>query len=370
MEKIRGVNLGNWLVLEKWMDIRLFQDVDAEDEVWMARTMEPDAMARLLKKHRDSYVTEADFAEIKRHGANLVRLPVPYFVFGDRPPFIGCIEYVDRAMDWAEQHELPILLDLHTVPGSQNGYDNGGITGVCKWCKQPEEVQFALSVLERLAKRYGHRAGLWGIQIVNEPISWLVYATAPSTGKARDKNEARGSGYVPLRFLRPFYLEAYQRLRKNMAEDKMVVFHDGFRLNRWKKFFTENRLKNILLDTHIYIFALEIYVPIHQRWIYRLFVKWNERCIRRVSKYVPVVVGEWSNANHYAVKSANDPQEQQRRFREVADMQLKAWSASAGYIYWNYQLWRDREAPMDESWKEPWALNRCWKRGWMPYRLP
>lgn len=40
-------------------------------------------------------------------------------------------------MDWAEECGVQILIDLHTVPGSQNGYDNGGITGVCKWCKDP-----------------------------------------------------------------------------------------------------------------------------------------------------------------------------------------------------------------------------------------
>ncbi len=57
------------------------------------------------------------------------------------------------------------------MPGSQNGFDNGGISGVCKWSKKPESVEFTLSVLERLAKRYGKRSELWGIQILNEPIT-------------------------------------------------------------------------------------------------------------------------------------------------------------------------------------------------------
>lgn len=30
--KIRGVNLGNWLVLEKWMSQELFLGLEAEDE--------------------------------------------------------------------------------------------------------------------------------------------------------------------------------------------------------------------------------------------------------------------------------------------------------------------------------------------------
>ena len=133
MKKIHGTNMGNWLVLEKWMKPDLFESTKTEDETWLARKLPADEFAALIKKHRDSYVTEEDFRYIAEAGLNTVRLPVPYFTFGDRPPFVGCVEYIDKAFDWAEKYGLQILLDLHTVPYSQNGYDNGGITGVCKW---------------------------------------------------------------------------------------------------------------------------------------------------------------------------------------------------------------------------------------------
>ena len=161
MKKIKGVNLGNWLVLEKWMLPELFEGTGAEDEVWLNRKMNPAELKEKMKEHRDTFITEQDFAFIKEQGIWLLRIPVPYFIFGDRPPFNGCVEYLDKAFDWAEKYGLQILIDLHTVPGSQNGYDNGGLTGVCKWCKNPEEVEFALTVLELLAKRYGQRQGLY-----------------------------------------------------------------------------------------------------------------------------------------------------------------------------------------------------------------
>lgn len=112
-----------------------------------------------------------------------------------------------------EKNGLQMLIDLHTVPGSQNGYDNGGLTGVCKWHKNPQDVAYAISVLERLAERYKNRPGLYGIEVLNEPISFLVYITAPSTGRARDRQEAKGSSYVPMTFLKSFYKEVYRRLR-------------------------------------------------------------------------------------------------------------------------------------------------------------
>ena len=376
MEKIRGTNFGNWLVLEKWMQPQMFEGVDAEDEIWLNRLMDPEKLAERMKEHRDTYVTEDDFRIVAEHGINLIRIPVPYFIFGDRPPLIGCIEYLDKAFDWAEKYGLTILIDLHTVPGSQNGYDNGGLTGVCKWYKDKKEVRFALSVLERLAKRYKDRKGLYGIEVLNEPISFLVWVSSPSFRAAADKNEAKGSWFVPLPFLKAFYRAAYKRLRAILPEDKVIVFHDGFRLTKWNRYFDQEKMKNVMLDTHIYIFAMENFVPIRALWAYKIYVGFNRLKIRNVKKHIPVVVGEWCISNKYANNLSpeipKDPglaEKQRRRYRQVADLQLKAWDESAGHIYWNYQLWRDLTTPLDLFWKESWALNRCWDREWMPPRM-
>lgn len=384
MKKIKGVNLGNWLVLEKWMLPELFEGTGAEDEVWLNRKMNPAELKEKMKEHRDTFITEQDFAFIKEQGIWLLRIPVPYFIFGDRPPFNGCVEYLDKAFDWAEKYDLQILIDLHTVPGSQNGYDNGGLTGVCKWCKNPEEVEFALTVLERLAKRYGQREGLYGIEALNEPISFLVYATAPSTGKAVDKEEAKGSGYVPLPFLENFYRNAYRRLRKILPENKTIVFHDGFRLRHWGKFFRKEHMKNVVLDTHIYIFAMESFVPIHMPWVYQIYIKSQQRLIERIQRDVPVMVGEWCICNKYAEKAVSgksaeessdrsaqaDAQDELRkkRYLEIAAMQLQAWESGAGWIYWSYQFKPNRKEPLDEKWKESWDFSRCVENGWIEFK--
>ena len=384
MKKIKGVNLGNWLVLEKWMLPELFEGTGAEDEVWLNRKMNPEELKEKMKEHRDTFITEQDFAFIKEQGIWLLRIPVPYFIFGDRPPFNGCVEYLDKAFDWAEKYGLQILIDLHTVPGSQNGYDNGGLTGVCKWCKNPEEVEFALTVLERLAKRYGQRQGLYGIEVLNEPISFLVYATAPSTGKAVDKEEAKGSGYVPLPFLENFYRNAYRRLRKILPENKTIVFHDGFRLRHWGKFFHKEHMKNVVLDTHIYIFAMESFVPIHMPWVYQIYIKSQQRLIERIQRDVPVVVGEWCICNKYAEKAvsgksaekssdrsaqaAAQDELRKKRYLEIAAMQLQAWESGAGWIYWSYQFKPNRKEPLDEKWKESWDFSRCVENGWIEFK--
>ena len=90
--KVKGVNLGNWLVLEKWMNPALFAGTTAEDEYWLPRQLSKEAYTERIRIHRSEYITERDFVTIKSWGLDTVRIPVPYFIFGDREPFIGCIE--------------------------------------------------------------------------------------------------------------------------------------------------------------------------------------------------------------------------------------------------------------------------------------
>ena len=249
---IKGVNLGNWLVLEKWMSPALFEGTGAQDEYYLPRWLSREVYEARIRIHRSEYITERDFAAIRAMGMEAVRIPVPYFIFGDREPFIGCVEELDRAFCWAERYGLKILIDLHTAPEGQNGFDNGGICGVCRWSKNPAEVEFVLGVLERLAKRYGEREGLWGIEVLNEPVTERMWKLMDVPGRypPAEPSMAEGSGPVSMEFLRGFYLRAYDCLRRYMPEKKYVVIHDGFELKAWKDFMREDRYVNVVLDTH------------------------------------------------------------------------------------------------------------------------
>lgn len=56
-QKINGVNLGNWLVLEKWMKPDLFEAFEVDDEISLHRSLEQEQLESHLKAHRDSYIT-------------------------------------------------------------------------------------------------------------------------------------------------------------------------------------------------------------------------------------------------------------------------------------------------------------------------
>jgi len=100
---IKGVNLGNWLVLEKWMSPALFEGTGAQDEYYLPRWLSREVYEARIRIHRSEYITERDFAAIRAMGMEAVRIPVPYFIFGDREPFIGCVEELDRAFCWVRR---------------------------------------------------------------------------------------------------------------------------------------------------------------------------------------------------------------------------------------------------------------------------
>jgi glucan 1,3-beta-glucosidase len=69
-------------------------------------------------------------------GLNHVRIPIGFWAYdvsGGEPYIQGQAEYLDRAIGWARNHGLKVLIDVHGAPGSQNGYDNSGRRGDAQW---------------------------------------------------------------------------------------------------------------------------------------------------------------------------------------------------------------------------------------------
>ncbi len=382
---IKGVNLGNWLVLEKWMSPALFEGTTAEDEYYLPRQLDEKVYEARIKMHRAEYISERDFVTIKRMGMQVVRIPVPYFIFGDRKPFIGCTNEMDKAFAWAEKYGLQILIDLHTAPLGQNGFDNGGICGVCKWSQRDEEVEFVLSVLERLADRYGKRKAMWGIEVLNEPVTENAWKSFDVLNRypAVDKELAKGSAPNTIGFLKEFYKKAYDRIRKFLPEEKYVVIHDGFELLAWKDYMQEEKYKNVVLDTHQYLMMAEADGCEQTIDGYCRYIKENYiPKIKEMEKYFPVICGEWCLFNSLAcghdtkggqsvlngvdgaTEEKYDPGEKKKIYQALAQAQLEAWKSGSGYFYWSYKLLTD--TVNDQGWIgwDSWDLGRCVDFGW------
>ncbi|KAG9033592.1 hypothetical protein FS837_002421 [Tulasnella sp. UAMH 9824] len=141
-DPMRGVNLGGWLVPEPFIVPSLYEPYlnatpMAQDEWTLSLAMAADTAnggLNQLETHYDTFITEEDFAQIAGAGLNWIRLPIPFWMVAKLPeePYLERVswKYALKAFKWARKYGLRIQLDLHSVPGSQNGFDHSGKGGV------------------------------------------------------------------------------------------------------------------------------------------------------------------------------------------------------------------------------------------------
>ena len=355
---IHGVNLGNWLVLERWMEPKgepgPFKGTKADDEFGLRRDLEPDELATRLQEHRQSYVTEQTFAWLAEQGCNLVRLPVPYYVFGN-PTHESCIEYVDSAMSWAEACGIPVLIDLHTVPGGQNGFDNGGTSGLCTWHLESLQIRQTMAVLERLADRYATHPALFGIEAMNEPASPRIFKGSMARYGAAHPERVGRSAPIPHAVLAQFYRLVYERLRPILGPEVALVFHDQFQLNAWNSFMPANRYPNVWLDTHQYVGTLAASLKIKTLFGHVMAARAMGLRIAMAQRHHPVLVGEWSLGNNIEGLSNRTTEEQRKAYVAYARAQMGAFDLGMGSCFWSLRNGR----------RDRWSIEAAVEKGWI-----
>ncbi|KAL9123731.1 MAG: hypothetical protein Q9217_006868 [Psora testacea] len=234
--KVRGVNLGGWFVLEPWITPSIFSVGDnVVDEYTYTQALGKETASRNLQNHWDSWITQSDFNAIAAAGLNHVRIPIGYWAVApvDGDPYVqGQLPILDQAIGWARGAGLKVMLDLHGAPGSQNGYDNSGRLGPVNW-QQGDTVSQTLNAINGLAQRYkGDTDVVTAIELLNEPL-----------GRA-----------LNLDGVKSFYENGYDTVRQS-SNDVAVCIHDAFEDFRsyWNGFATPSTgQSNVILDTHQY----------------------------------------------------------------------------------------------------------------------
>lgn len=355
---VRGVNLGNWLVLEKWMGDSPLSAAQAEDDRAWVDELPLDERTKQLGAHWRSYVTRQTFSWLAHVGATMVRIPVPYHLFGS-PHHAACVRYLDNAFDWAEQYGLGILVDLHTVPYSQNGFDNGGYTALCEWARDQARIDKTVDLLEDVAIRYVGRPALWGIEPLNEPASKRVYFANRAKNRAYpDRMEA--SQPASHKTIERFYQQFYDRVRPIVGPDVKLVFHDRFSLRSWDRFDPGHGDPNVWLDTHQYAAFADGLLRRRNLNSYLALVDRMAVRVQKASKYHPVLVGEWSLANHARDLEGLSEAQTREWYRAFSDAQLEAWDrGGAGSCFWSLRVGAEG--------RENWCFTTCVQRGWISF---
>ncbi|KAF2471120.1 glycoside hydrolase [Lindgomyces ingoldianus] len=288
-EKLRGVNIGGWLVLEPWITPSVFESLgrsDVVDEYTLGQKLGHDAALAILRKHWDTWATWQDFNKIKQSGFNVVRIPIGYWAYDTfGAPYVqGAAAYIDAAIDWSRGLGLKIIIDLHGAPGSQNGYDNSGERLANPTWQSGDTVKQTLQVLKTISEKYAqtkYQDVVIGIQLLNEPLIVKL-------------NEAG---------VRQFYRDGFGQVRT--VSDTPVILHDGFKPpNTWNTFLTpsDNNAQNVAIDHHEYqVFSPEQVAM--QPWQHRQAVCNNAESYNGADKWT--FVGEWTGAMTDCAKYLN-----------------------------------------------------------------
>jgi glucan 1,3-beta-glucosidase len=324
MQKLRGVNLGGWLVLERWITPGLFEGLKSWDEFGFCEELQSDKLQK-IENHRKSFINAEDFKWIKENGLNAVRIPVGYWIFGGYEPFVGGIEYLDFAMQAAEQNKLGVIIDLHGAPGSQNGWKHSGVEGKVGWHKDTRNIELTLKTVKLIAQRYKDSKSLVGIELLNEP-----------------------RGEVPFSLLADYCRQGYHAVREYCNEDVVVIISDAFKPRQWQHYLLSPEFNNVWLDCHLY----QVFDPKdnkldlvgHANKIKNVWAP----MIEEAQQAHPVVIGEWSAAlGGRAVEGLNEEQKK-TAYQQYFKYQIATFSQAQGWIYWTYKTESD----------SPWCL-RC-----------
>lgn len=363
-EFLRGVNIGGWLVLEKWMNGDVFSGAGAgaADQWTFDSTY---GAAEALDRHWASWFTEADVQSLKSYGINAyvffsllillfnlqhwltlsrLRIPVGYWAFDNAgtPYLKGADAYLEKAIGWAKAAGIKVWVDLHGLPGSQNGWDHSGHGGEMAW-QQGDNLQHSTAVLVTVAKKYGameYAGTVVGLELVNEPQS------------------SNGNNFETTK---QWAKDTYKAVKAVAANPNlMIVMHDAFRgPNSWTDTATSLGPRGAFgIDTHIYqVFSDEEKTLDQPAHISRACGKSQD--LGSANAIAPTFVGEWSAATNicvnpdgsttagtscsvYGCQCQSDPIESwnERMVEQVGryvEAQLDTFEASSsGYFFWSW----------------------------------
>ncbi|KAI9226312.1 MAG: glycoside hydrolase superfamily [Piptocephalis tieghemiana] len=376
--KIYGVNLGGWLVLEPWIRPSLFsqwEEVPASEQVvdeWtFTERLGPREASKVLNRHWDEWVTEAEIEELAGYGINHVRIPLGYWALDIDPeePYVsGALSYLLRAVRWAGKYGIKVFVELHAAPGSQNGNDHSGRRGKINWVGNEDNVERTSRVVKQLAQVLsapGIVEHLAGVGLINEPVL---------------RNGTEVQDRVTLE---AYYEVTYERVRRHLPETPVVLDTAFQPLRSWETFMQEEEEEeegegegegkegnhSLFMDTHLYQVFDAASLDLDLNGHMKAACDWSPE-LKRTLDYKPAIVGEWSLAMTDCAQwlngfgrgsrwdgslegqaspthqggSCKDKREElvespqnREALRRFAQAQMTAYEAGAGWIFWNFK---------------------------------
>jgi len=376
--KVRGVNLGGWLVLEPWLTPSLFDNTGNAaivDEWTFGQLQSKSVATAALTNHWNTWITEADFTAIKAAGLNHVRLPIGYWAFevGAGEPYIqGQLPYLTKAITWATNQGLKLIVDLHGAPGSQNGFDNSG-----------HKVSFP--------GWHSNSTNVARTSAIIKTIATMVRANSANVPIIAPLNEPAGfDGSAVLSVVRQYWFDSYGNIHypygTSQVGSTVVLIHDAFQpLSYWNGVLTYPSYEGVMMDTHIYtIFS----VPEEQMTLAQHISTVCAKGSSLSTFDLWTIVGEWTPAYTDCAKYLNGRGSGSRydgsfsgstrvgsctgftgaassftsayktNLRKFWEAQVQTYEKGSGWIQWT---WKTEDGNGEE-----WSYQKGLQYGWIP----
>jgi hypothetical protein len=172
--RIKGLNLGNWLVPEGYM-FRFKLGSPREINDFFSELIGPDEAAQFWRSFVEDYVTEADIRYLKSVGVNTVRVPFNYRLFTNEIYLGGSgesrgFEILDRLVSWCRKYEIYVILDMHAAPGGQSGDNIDDSWGYPFLFENENNQKQTVQIWRKIAQHYRNEPWILGYDLLNEPV--------------------------------------------------------------------------------------------------------------------------------------------------------------------------------------------------------
>ena len=200
---LRGVNLGGWFIMEKWMS-PLTSDSEP-DTFTVMQTLDNrfgvSTEQNLINSYQQNWITTADLDNIQSLGFNLIRVPVWYGQFynlnnisnsGWRPDAFNELDWV---VSNAAQRGIYTIIDMHGVVGGQSKSDDTGRAGQNQYWTNSNDQGNTAWMWWQIASHYNGNPNVAGYDLLNEPVGapntsavWTAYNNLYNSVRSADPN--------------------------------------------------------------------------------------------------------------------------------------------------------------------------------------
>lgn len=290
-----------------------------------------------------------------KHGVNSVRLPVGYFhVLAGHPNsdmralmrgtdyekyaevYAGAWDHIVKAIQAAQSHGIGVLIDLHGVPGGQNGEGHSGLSngkaGFWHGMQTGRLHKATIEILVGLASSVAQFDNVVGLELMNEP-----------------ENDSELQG---------FYQKAIKAIRTSSdprAQNLPLYVGDAWNTGHYATWLGDhaNAENFLVLDHHLYrCFTPKDHSTPAEQHAQNLDPQQNGRTAQWLAKMSgkcdgSIVIGEWSGALNPGSFKNSQIQSHREGQKLFAQAQWRAFEEyTGGYYFWTLK----KEGGPDPGW--------------------